>query len=217
MNFVALANPMVLMFMAIAAVSAFTVGAIIMNWDDIKYFFQEIGRFLMNVFTTLWDFVLDVFNSTIGKIVYGPIHLLIGAYKTIRDAWDPSRGFFANMWDGIVKTFVKAWDQIKVIADDVKGFFKFLFTTPGTKSVDINLKSPPDLKLLQGGRGEDPVDASTEPQVVSPAERTARSIEERNATTTNKSEVTIKDDTGRAEVTKGSLGTGIKMEPTGTF
>jgi len=204
MNFVAMANPMVLMFLAIAAVSAFTVGAIIMNWDDIKYFFEEIGRFLLEVFEHLWGFVLDIFNSTIGKIVYGPIHLLIGAYKTIRDAWDPSRSFFANLWDGIVKTFEKAWAQIKEIAGDIKGFFEFLFL-PGKYLEKVGISadvSPPD----QGN-----------PKVVSPGERSASFFEEKNLTTTNKSELTIKDETGRAEVTGGTLGTGISMEPTGGF
>ena len=53
------------------------------------------------------------------------------------------------------------------------------------------------------------------PPVISPAERTARSIEEQRSTST--AEVTIKDDTGRAEVTGGTLGPGIKLQPTGTF
>ena len=53
------------------------------------------------------------------------------------------------------------------------------------------------------------------PMMVSPQERTARSIEERR--TTNSAEVTIRDDTGRAEVTKGKLTNNIKMQNTGRF
>jgi hypothetical protein len=53
------------------------------------------------------------------------------------------------------------------------------------------------------------------PVMVSPQERTARSIEER--TTTSSAEVTIRDDTGRAEVTKGKLNNNIKMQNTGRF
>ncbi len=52
-------------------------------------------------------------------------------------------------------------------------------------------------------------------QMVSPQERVARSIEEKRSTST--AEVTIKDDTGRAEVTGGGLGGGVKLTPTGSF
>ena len=55
----------------------------------------------------------------------------------------------------------------------------------------------------------------TPAQVVSPQERVARSIEETRSTST--SEVTIKDETGRAEVTNGKLATGIKLQSTGSF
>lgn len=204
MNFVAMANPMVLMFMAIAAISAFTVGAIIMNWDDIVYLFEEIGRGLKRVFIALWDFVLTVFNSTIGKIVYGPIHLLIGAYKTITGEWDPAKGFFENLWNGIVKTFKKAWREIKNIGEDIAGFVGWLFGMEEDVSVKAGITTPPI-----PGRGA--------PGIVSPAERAASFYEEKSMTTTQKTEITIKDDTGRAEVTGGELGTGMSMEPSGGF
>lgn len=53
------------------------------------------------------------------------------------------------------------------------------------------------------------------PQMVSPQERVARSIEEKRSTSTT--EVTIKDDTGRAEVTSGSVGPGVKLQSSGSF
>jgi hypothetical protein len=54
-----------------------------------------------------------------------------------------------------------------------------------------------------------------EPQVVSPQSRLSRSIEERRTRST--AEVTIKDETGRAEVTSGSLGDGLSLQQTGSF
>lgn len=54
-----------------------------------------------------------------------------------------------------------------------------------------------------------------EPQVVSPQDRAATAINEQRTTST--AEVTIKDDTGRAEVTKGKLGTGLRLQQTGAF
>ena len=55
----------------------------------------------------------------------------------------------------------------------------------------------------------------TSSQIVSPQERTARSIEEQR--TTSAAEVTIRDDTGRAEVTRGKLGLGLSLQPSSAF
>jgi tape measure domain-containing protein len=57
--------------------------------------------------------------------------------------------------------------------------------------------------------------AAPAPRVVSPQDRVARSIEEQRTTST--SEVTIKDESGRAEVTGGKLGQGLKLQQTGAF
>ena len=57
--------------------------------------------------------------------------------------------------------------------------------------------------------------ASAVPRVVSPQERVARSIEEQRTTST--AEVTIRDESGRAEVTGGSLGPGLSLQPSGSF
>lgn len=53
------------------------------------------------------------------------------------------------------------------------------------------------------------------PQVVGPQERAARTIEEQR--TTNTSEVTIRDETGRAEVTNGKLGNGLVLQSSGAL
>ena len=66
-----------------------------------------------------------------------------------------------------------------------------------------------------GFGGDEETTGGAVPQVVSPQERVARSIEEKRSTST--AEVTIKDDTGRAEVTSGSLGSGVKLTPSGSF
>ena len=68
--------------------------------------------------------------------------------------------------------------------------------------------------------GPDPEDAQAvaappPPQVVSPQARIARSVEEQRTTST--AEVTIRDETGRAEVTGGKLGTGLRLQSTGGF
>jgi hypothetical protein len=52
-------------------------------------------------------------------------------------------------------------------------------------------------------------------QVVSPQERAARSIEEKRETST--AEVTIKTPNGTAEVTKGKVGRGLRIQDSGEF
>lgn len=66
-----------------------------------------------------------------------------------------------------------------------------------------------------GENGTDGRDGSNRPNVVSPQERAARTIEENRTTST--SEVTIVDQTGRAEVTRGKLGNGLTLQPSGAF
>lgn len=65
------------------------------------------------------------------------------------------------------------------------------------------------------GLGDDE-QSSVNPQIVSPQERTAKTIEEN--TSVSKSEVTIKPEKGTsAEVTKGSITPGLELIPTGDF
>lgn len=66
------------------------------------------------------------------------------------------------------------------------------------------------------GFGDD--DESKQPQgsqVVSPQERVASNIEEQRSTSS--AEVTIRDETGRAELTDGKLGNGLALQSSGTF
>ena len=62
---------------------------------------------------------------------------------------------------------------------------------------------------------EDEKKSPTAPGVISPQDRLARNIDERRTTST--AEVTIKDETQRAQVTKGKMGMGIALEPSGAF
>ena len=68
-----------------------------------------------------------------------------------------------------------------------------------------------------GEDGTDGVNAAADvlPQIVSPQDRVARSIEERRSTST--AEVTLRDETGRAEVTGGSLGPSVKLQTSGAL
>ena len=66
-----------------------------------------------------------------------------------------------------------------------------------------------------GDGDEQDKQGATGPQIVSPQDRVARSIEEQRTTST--SEGTIKDETGRAEVTGGKMGAGLNLQSSGAF
>lgn len=98
-------------------------------------------------------------------------------------------------WEPIKQFFVDLWDTIKQIV-----------TAPFPAVTGLG-------KLF--GLGGDGADGADGAQMTSPQARTARSIEEKSTTST--AEVTLRDETGRAEVTKGKLGGGLTLEPSGAF
>ena len=65
------------------------------------------------------------------------------------------------------------------------------------------------------GFTESKVNAAAAPQVAGPQERAARIIQENR--TTNTTEVTIRDETGRAEITGSLIAKGLKLERSGIF
>lgn len=184
-NLVMAANPVVLAILAIVAVVAFAVGAIIANWDDIKYFFMELWRFLTNIAKAFWD---------------GMVYAALSVAEKLQEIWVDFKNFFVDLWSGIVDTVENAWNKIAGFVGNIIG---------GVKAAIGFAKSLISM--------DDKSTASVESTMVSPAERVARNIEERNMTTTNRSEVTIRDESGRAVVTQGELGAGLTLEPTGTF
>jgi hypothetical protein len=65
------------------------------------------------------------------------------------------------------------------------------------------------LQVIPGGKSES--------QLVTSEERTQRMVEESRRTETQKTEITIKDETGKAQVTGGTKGSKVQLERTGTF
>lgn len=141
-----------------------------------------------------------------------PIGLLIAAFVAaaalIYTHWEPIKGFFATLWDGIVGTFNAAISRITSVVDRVK---KAAASITGTIS-DIG-GGVAEFFGFDEERAD--VDRRGRPRVVSPQDRTARMIEERRSTSS--AEVTIKDETGRAQVTRGELGPGLDLQLTGAM
>jgi len=101
-----------------------------------------------------------------------------------------------------------AKNTVSNAASKVSGFFGF-----GDDNAAVNVARPNraandsgDAQQIAGGGSG---------QMVSPQERIARSVEETRSTSS--SEVTIRDETGRAQVTRGKMGAGLKLQQSGAF
>lgn len=129
--------------------------------------------------------------KAIAMLVTGPIGMLIGAAVLIQDAWEPIKTFFADLWTKITDVTGAVANVAMNLGSKIGGFFGF------------------------GKDKETDQQGADSAQVVTPQERVARSVEEQRSTSS--AEVTIKDESGRAEVTGGKLGPGLNLLQTGAF
>lgn len=103
----------------------------------------------------------------------------------------------------LIVAFTSVGDWIKSIGSGIAGLFSGVSKLGGVFGLGDNDETD------QAKAG------ATGPQMISPQERIASSVEEQRTTST--AEVTIKDETGRAEVTSGKLGGGLSLQPSGAF
>ncbi len=133
----------------------------------------------------------------------GPIGWFILAATLIVKNWKPIKNFFLGLWGGITKGFNIMIEKIMAGVDRIKSGLKFVMDVGGKVGDFLGLGQD-DSREESGG---------FQSQVVSPQERAIHSLEEKRSVSS--AEVTIKDSTGRAEVTKGKLGGGLKLIPSG--
>lgn len=148
-----------------------------------------VGEF----FGELWEGIA----SRISTIWEGLLAKAGEVFEMIKGIWAPIASFFSELWDGIVSTFQ---EKLGWVIDGIGGI------VAGVRAVGREAMA-----------GEEAEGAAGSPaQVVSPQERTARVISE--STTTERAEVTIRDESGRAEVTRRPRGrTGIQLQPSGAM
>lgn len=193
-NAVMYANPVVLIVMGILALIAVVV-LIVMHFDKMSTKMKIISA----MFLTL----------------LGPIGLFILAALLIRKKWEPIKKFFVGLWasvtksfnymmDGVLKGFNIIMEKITTGIDRIKEGLEFINPYNVGKRIGGFLSGEDD----EGNEGQSSV-------VVGPQERAISSLEEKR--TTSSAEITIKDDTGRAEVTGGQLGAGLNLVPSGAF
>lgn len=139
-----------------------------------------------------------LFNAALSANPIGLIIVAVGALIAMGV-------LLAKNWDTIVEAISDAVSRIKGLLDIL---FKPLTTVlSGFSSIFGAAKS---LGLIGGGTAEEEGVAEATPSLVTPQERIARTIEERNEKSTV--DINIKDEGGRAEVEKKGASPGVKIE-----
>jgi TP901 family phage tail tape measure protein len=189
-NLLLVANPITLVVLGVLALIA-AVALVIYYFDELVQAFMDSGV------------AIDALVIGIG-ILGGPIGVLAAGAALIIKYWSPIKTFFKGLWDGVVSIFDYSINKIMGFIDKVKSIAGIISIVGGGVASALG---------FGGDAGSD--GASGGPQVISPGERVARSIEEQR--TTSSAEVTIRDESGRAEVTGGNLGRSIFLTPSGGF
>ncbi len=151
---------------------------------------EPVGSF----FSAMWDGIVAAYSAAFGLLAEG----FVAYYELFVATWSPVVGFFAGIWDAVASTFMSVLgpvlEKIQWAVDKVRSIGR------GTLGTD-------DAPVAEDGQPA--------PQVVSPQARVAQSISE--STTTNYSELTIKDETKRANFTKkpAAKHSTIRLQPTG--
>jgi len=169
------------------------------------------------------------------KLVEKAVKAFGVASKWVKEKWADFKKWIGEMvdsakekWEGFATTvrdiFVRIWETVKAYIGKIKGFvgglwdgFKGLLGIGGeVDDVKAKVDVRKQLEVVQGGSEGDSRPRG-EMRLVSPTERVSKQVNEDFQTTTNQTELTVRDETGRVEVTKGSLGKGVKLERTGSF
>jgi len=182
LNAVMAVNPITLIIIAIAALVAGIV-LLIQNWDTVVAAIKTGAESIWNWFSGLLD---NPFFAAFGAIFLP----FITIPALIVKHWEPIKAFFSSIWDGLVSGFEGA---MSIISETIKK----IENIPGVKSV---------MKFMGLEKGEE----KTTTKPVTPQERLSRSIEENTdrqiTETENNSTLTIRDKTGRAELSKQKRG-----------
>jgi tape measure domain-containing protein len=225
LNVVLTANPIGLIIIAIAALIAGII-LLVQNWDTVVAAIKTGSQFIWKWFSDLLD---NPFFKAIA-IIFLPF---ITIPALIVKHWEPIKGFFTGIWNGLtagfnnsvstvkdlaetVPKFVKEqWEPIEIFFKNlwsgmVEGFQNAMKTVTGILDNIQNLPGVKSIFEFLGVGDDNKTEAKT------PQERLSRTIEER--TSENNSTLTINDNTGRAELSKQKPG-GVKiaLESSGGF
>lgn len=206
------------------------LGEIIVGVADAFRFMGEHGATILTVTAWLLGLVavlkiitgvVAVFNLVVAAnpivllvlAVVALVGILISAVKWSKEliSWFENMGPAIRVLLAPLELLVRTIQAFKDVGSAAFRWFSDHFNIGGSDRDE-------DKNGQAGGQGGVPADnlgVAASAQVISPQERVARSIEEHRDT--NTAEVTIKDETGQADVTGGRLGAGVTLQSTGEF
>lgn len=223
-NLLMAANPIVLTILGVVALSV-ALAALVYNWEAVRdaviRFAVDAGLWIVS-FGRNWREVAGAVVRFIGQLrdhfvalptpvkvalaaLLGPIGLLLAAAAELTTSWGYFKEFFINLWDGIRAAFAERVDgmlrqieRLQRLARRVGRLFGF--SDAGDDELEARARR---------------VAEAEQAAAVSPQERVAHSLEERRST----AELTIRDESGRAEFTRRGSSPGIdfRVTPTGNF
>jgi hypothetical protein len=186
---------------------------------------KKVWRAIIPALAWVWDKIKSGMSSLVNFLMgIGPIGQFIRAAKIVWDSWSPLTGFFGDFWRGLIDLIGEAIeavaDFISPVTNLINKFLEFKKRVIREEIGDVRPQVTTKITRIdqffpqaqtQTAAGEDPF--FPRPRLVSPQEKFFR---EENMSV-QRTEVTIRDETGRAEVTRGGQGGGFQLEPTGTF
>ena len=203
-NLLMAANPVTLVILGIMLLIA-AITALVFWWDNLVAAFRGTSDMVSGVIAAL-GFLL------------GPIGLLIAAGALLIKHWEPVKEFFIGLWDSVGSAFDTALERMLSVVDKIKAAMSFVKDKAAGVTSFFGFgddgEAAPKTPGVQSGESSQ-AQGGASPQVISPQDRVAKSIEERRSTSS--AEVTIRDETKRAEVTGGKMGNGIQLTPSGAF
>lgn len=211
MNLVAAANPIVLIVMAVIA----AIALIVIFRKEIMAFIMAVVEYhkealaqIGNFFQGIWERIVSIFES-----IKAFVMLFV---ETIQDTFGLFFDVWTGDWESAGERIIRIWTNIKKMAstviDWVTSHVKGLLSVVG-KVADA---------LGFGSDSSTPAPASTGsvPTMApasAPAVRPTVSLDQKSSESVTKeeSEITIKDETGRAVQTKGKKNKKLKLVHTG--
>lgn len=217
-------SALVAAFEFIVGVLTIVYGPIFEQLQPVFDWLVEIGTMLMEKWGIVRDFLAGIWQAVSGKAseawggiketAVGVADTIVGSFSAawdavsakaeevfamVKEVWAPISDFFSGLWDGIVAVFTEKFGAIADAVGSVVGAIRSV----GRDTLGTN----------DEGDGTSGMRA---PNVVSPQERTARTISE--TTNTTRGEVTIRDESGRAEVTRQPRGpVAVRVQATGAY
>lgn len=196
-------------------IGVMTAVNIVMAMSPIGLLIAGIGL-LVGAFTVLMVYIDDVekYFDGLGETarnILAPIRLLIDSLQQVKE------------WGGKALESLGLIESPKIdIPKDFNNLGNIHTQVPYIQQPDLkdiklpNVKTFEDYMKNQNNQSENNKSLIT-PQIITPQDKISKQIQETTNNSNSNVEVTIKDETGKAQITKNETGNKVKLQSTGAF